>query len=33
MSKDLIGQTVCAPDKAKFGSISDLILVRRIRKS
>ena len=26
MAKDLIGQTVYAPDKAKIGSISDLIL-------
>jgi sporulation protein YlmC with PRC-barrel domain len=26
LAKDLIGQTVYAPDKAKIGSISDLIL-------
>ena len=26
LGKDLVGQTVYAPDKAKIGSISDLVL-------
>jgi hypothetical protein len=33
LAKDLIGQTVYAPDKAKIGSISDLISAKMPRPS